>query len=268
MTVMLNTQIYESYERYIDIRNYPNEEWTDIKDFEGLYQISSYGRVKSLPKSGKGNNANPRILAIRVRHHGYNQTCLTKNKKQYYFYVHRIVAEHFVKGVNENFDVNHIDGDKLNNNISNLEWISHRDNIMHAWNSNLMENIRKAPPTHFGYNCELLRLSDNKVFKFKSQKELSEFLGKNREWLGGAITQGVDYNKVIEEEGYRITKLNIKRMKEKYKLITDNTEYKFTTLGDMMRFLGKTTGWWNYSKSVNKLESDLLSMGYKFERIS
>lgn len=93
------------------------EEWKDIKGYEGLYQISSYGRVYSF-YSNKVLNT----VSNKSRKDGYIQVVLYKNDKRTTFLVHRLVAEAFIDNPNSYPQVNHKDEDKTNNCVSNLEW--------------------------------------------------------------------------------------------------------------------------------------------------
>ena len=99
------------------------EQWLNISGYEGLYQISNFGRVKSFYFK------NHRILKPhKVK--GYSNVELYKNKKKKQFYIHRLVMENFCPIENMNvLDVNHKDEDKSNNHISNLEWMTHKDNL-------------------------------------------------------------------------------------------------------------------------------------------
>lgn len=102
------------------------EIWKDIPGYEGLYQVSNLGRVKSTHfKSAK-------IMKQHVVRGGYLVVTLRKNKKQSGKYVHRLVAELFVEKRIGAWIVNHKDGDKTNNNSSNLEWGTFQQNILHA----------------------------------------------------------------------------------------------------------------------------------------
>lgn len=92
------------------------EIWKDILGYEGLYQVSNFGRVKSL-KFGK-----ERILKPGINKYGYLHVVLSKNNKQKNFYVHRLVAEAFISNPHNYPCVNHKDENPLNNNVENLEW--------------------------------------------------------------------------------------------------------------------------------------------------
>ena len=94
------------------------EIWKDIKDYEGLYQISNLGRIKSLYNYRRdGTN----ILKPKIKH-GYYQIGLRKNGIRKFYNVHRLVAIAFIPNPNNLPCVNHKDENKLNNNINNLEW--------------------------------------------------------------------------------------------------------------------------------------------------
>ena len=105
------------------------EAWVDIKDYEGLYQISNLGRVKSL----KRNTAHERILIPRVGRDGYLYVGLCKNGITKTKKIHRLVAENFIENPENKKEVNHIDGNKLNNYIFNLEWCNRSYNLKHAY---------------------------------------------------------------------------------------------------------------------------------------
>lgn len=107
------------------------EKWKDIAGFEGLYQISNLGRVKSLRKN---IILKPGIVAKRNNKQGYEIVHI--KYKQYY--VHRLVAEAFIPNTKKLPQVNHIDGNKLNNSIENLEWVTAKENIKHAYKTGLM----------------------------------------------------------------------------------------------------------------------------------
>lgn len=98
------------------------EHWKDIKDFEGLYQVSNWGRVKSL-KWGK-----EKIMTPRKDRGGYLQVHLCKDGKQYMKLAHRLVAQHFIDNPNNLPEVNHKDENKQNNHFENLEWCTRAHN--------------------------------------------------------------------------------------------------------------------------------------------
>lgn len=143
------------------------EIWKDIPEFEGMYQVSNIGRIKSLlRKSYSGRILKERLLSLVPDTKGYLRVTLHKAKKAFHKSVHRIVAEVFVKG-DISLQVNHIDGVKTNNIYTNLEWCTNKENSNHAYNTGLK-------------NRDVL----NKSFKIKSIK-----LGTNQEQNHYSINQ-------------------------------------------------------------------------------
>lgn len=110
--------------------SYCNEIWKDIKGFEGIYKISNYGRVKSLKRFKKRKE--DKILSPQIGKRGYYTISLWNNQKGTTKTIHRLIAEHFIKNNKNKREVNHKDGNKLNNNISNLEWVTPKENSVHA----------------------------------------------------------------------------------------------------------------------------------------
>ena len=95
------------------------EVWKDIPDYEGLYQISNLGKVKSLPRKWSPKET---ILKAEGKSEEYLHVSLWKNRVSYHLYIHKCVAQLFVPNPNSYEYVNHIDENKRNNIYSNLEW--------------------------------------------------------------------------------------------------------------------------------------------------
>lgn len=186
-----------------------NEIWKDIEGFEGYYEISNYGRVKSLPKTmGNKNHLSPvRILKVKIDKYGYPcvKLCSQVEKgKIKYFTVHRLVAKAFIPNPNNLKTVNHKDGDKQNNFAENLEWNSHKDNIIHAWQTGLKEDQREHTSKTKGHKCYLININTGENIEFNSKVKLSLFLGFNSHWLSSAIRNGTDYKKSCLKKGFEI----------------------------------------------------------------
>ena len=120
------------------------EIWKDIKSYEGLYQISNTGKIKSLERY-KDNHSKKQLVKEKIRKQiisktGYYTCMLTKNGNLKLFKVHRIVAEAFIPNPNNYPIINHIDGNKLNNNVDNLEWCSYSHNEKEAYKLGLIKN--------------------------------------------------------------------------------------------------------------------------------
>ena len=119
------------------------EIWKDIKGYEGLYQVSNLGRVKRLRFINKNTNIEKeRIKSQKIRKDGYLEVALYKNGKGKSIQVHRIVAKTFIPNIENKAQVNHIDGNKKNNNVSNLEWVLGSENMIHSARQ-LRNNVRK-----------------------------------------------------------------------------------------------------------------------------
>lgn len=108
------------------------EEWKDVKGYEGIYEISNLGNVKSF-YSGK-------IISQKKNNRGYMVVDLYKNRQRKSFLVHRIVAISFLNKDKLCNDVNHIDENKENNCVENLEWCTHKENV-NKWCKNNTEKV-------------------------------------------------------------------------------------------------------------------------------
>lgn len=124
------------------------ELWKPILGYENEYHISNFGNVKSLQrvftrKDGKKLTIKEKILTPSMDKKGYPRITLCNiNKKQITPKVHRLVAEHFIENPNNYTQVNHIDGNKQNNNITNLEWCTVLQNNVHAKENNLLNALK------------------------------------------------------------------------------------------------------------------------------
>lgn len=104
------------------------EIWKDIEGFEGLYQVSNLGRIKSFHKRIEG-----KIIKLAPDKDGYCLVGLHKNKRTCRRRVHRLVAQTFIPNHQNLPQVNHIDGNKQNNRVDNLEWCTNQENIIHSF---------------------------------------------------------------------------------------------------------------------------------------
>lgn len=115
-----------------------NEIWKDVKEFEGLYQVSNFGGVKSLNYNHTGKE---RVLRPRLANTGYYLVGLWENGKKREKPIHRLVAETFINNPNNLECVNHINGIKTDNRIENLEWITRKENNIHAIRAGLVKEF-------------------------------------------------------------------------------------------------------------------------------
>jgi DNA-binding NarL/FixJ family response regulator len=153
------------------------EIWKPLKEYEGLYEISNMGKIKSLIK--KGNiKEQIRKTGLDVST-GYINVMLRKNNKPLTKRVHRLVAEAFVPNPDNKLVVNHIDGNKKNNKASNLEWMTYSENTLHSFKTGLQKKI-------FGDNNYITKIKDQDVFEIKklisqgkTNKEIAKIYGVN-----------------------------------------------------------------------------------------
>lgn len=117
--------------------NLNNEVWKDVPDFEGHYQISNFGRVRSILTSQ--GTYRERLRKTYLDRNGYENVDLWKLNKQYKQLVHRLVAKAFIPNPENKPTVNHIDGIKHNNVLSNLEWVTQSENLVHAAETGLID---------------------------------------------------------------------------------------------------------------------------------
>ena len=160
-------------------KGYDEEVWTEIEGFE-RYLISNYGRVWS--KRGE------RVLKTWISNCGYELVGLTVNSKTTKVSIHRLVAKHFIPNHNNKEQVNHIDGNKINNKAQNLEWSTQSENMRHA-NKNGLTRDRK------GNNSFYHKVNEDDVLKIRKMyatgnylmREIAEMYGVTRHTIGKII---------------------------------------------------------------------------------
>jgi len=116
------------------------EEWKAVAECNGEYYVSNHGRVKSL-KFGKERILKPRMQGLGLK---YPVVSLCFNGKIHQVKIHKLVALAFISNPENKKTVNHKDGDKSNNHIDNLEWLTQKENVQHAWDTGLNEYTRFA----------------------------------------------------------------------------------------------------------------------------
>lgn len=138
-----------------------NEQWRPIKGFEGLYEVSDLGRVKSVSRViARGDvrqTVNERILSPKLSKKGYLIVGLHRCAKTQHKYVHRLVAEAFLEVPNSECEVNHKDEDKTNNRLDNLEWCSHTANVNHGTGRCRHDRALARPCSCYTENGQFIR---------------------------------------------------------------------------------------------------------------
>lgn len=119
-------------QEFIESISLEGEEWRELPDYEGIYAVSTLGRVASLPrktdKNGVLHNKEGRIMCNHITKYGYEQVTLTKYNKSVNRYIHRLVALLFIENPNNYPQIDHIDGNKQNNRVANLRWCTQKMN--------------------------------------------------------------------------------------------------------------------------------------------
>jgi len=120
--------------------------WKDILGYEGIYQISNIGEIKSLERFTVSKSNSIQLRKERLltpnKSKRYIEYTLSKNRKSKSFLLHRLLAKTFIPNSLNLPQVNHKDCNKSNNDLSNLEWCTAKENIKHAWDNNLCEKSR------------------------------------------------------------------------------------------------------------------------------
>lgn len=163
------------------------ELWREIPGYEGIYEASSLGNIRSCEGKITQNSRYPvrhwkqRVMKQKciANNHGRidPRIILWKDGKPKSFLVSRLVAMTWVGGYQEGLTVNHIDGNPMNNNKSNLEWLTHADNVRKAVETGLFAALQH-PVT--------LRLGDN-VFSFASKSDAGRFLNRNHGYISNCM---------------------------------------------------------------------------------
>lgn len=178
------------------------EQWMDIPNFEGVYQVSDKGNIKSLKRFEEGY-----LLSNVNKKNGYFSIVLRSGNRKRYTRVHRLVAEMFIPNPYGLPEVNHIDGNKQNNSVKNLEWVSRKENAQHAilHNPNIVAgmnyyntDVRPKPIQQFSLSGQLVgeyknsRIASNStgvcrrnILQVASQDEYKP--GKVRKQAGGFV---------------------------------------------------------------------------------
>jgi len=192
------------------------EKWENIEEYNGYYQISNYGNVRSLDRDIKYKdmriyNYKGNSKALVKTGNGYLCVSLSKESETLVFFVHRLVGKYFVDGYFKGAVINHKDKNPLNNHHSNLEWCTQRWNVQHGagWNKNKEIEVKKLLEKLYIEQqktsleiANLLNVSDRTVIRYlrqlgleirkssyKDKTPIKVFNQKTREFVGSYESQ-------------------------------------------------------------------------------
>lgn len=144
------------------------EVWKDIKGYEGLYQASNLGNIKSL---NYRNTKKEKILKGGINPSGYIIVGLHINNKRKSITAHKVIATTFIENPNNLSEINHLNGIKTDNSVNNLQWCTHKENMRHAYDTGL--KCGKKGEEH-GYS----KLTEKKVLAIREDNRLHRIIAK------------------------------------------------------------------------------------------
>lgn len=165
------------------------EIWANVIGFEGSYRVSNTGKVYSEKRAGTSGG-----LLTGFNDKGYRRVLLSKDGKNYKYSVHRLVAKHFLLNIDKKTSVNHIDGNKSNNNSQNLEWCTASENQLHAYDLGLQKaNVKEAHKVrHEQTKVAILQFNTEGKFikEFESIREAAKSIGMSDGTHISAVAKG------------------------------------------------------------------------------
>lgn len=176
------------------------EQWEDVDGFEGIYEVSNSGQIRTheykttySKRYDSLRHWGQRMLKQKTDKKGYKRVCLYKDGIQYTRLVHRLVAFAFLRNPENKKLVHHKDSDSSNNQVSNLKWVTHHENLIHAF-------INKENPTPISVTVE--NKETGIETEFYSMGEASKFIGRNHGFISNRLKLGKNE---IDEWTFRIT---------------------------------------------------------------
>ena len=162
------------------------EIWKDIPDYEGLYQASNLGNIKSLKKNI--------ILRQNGDNYGYMQVILYNGETRKTGKVHRLVGKAFIENPENKPQINHKDGNKKNNHVSNLEWLTNRENKKHAINTGLTVMSPKTREAQIASIGKVILDTATGIY-YEKVKDAASIYGVNPSTIRRWISTG--YNNLV-----------------------------------------------------------------------
>lgn len=172
-----------------------NEIWVPVNGYEGHYEVSNMGQLRSIDrvlKCGTKNRIHHGKIKSLTPHYknGYFSVMLKVKSIEKRCFIHRLVAEHFIPNPENKKEVNHKEGIKSKNTVNDLEWATPKENTQHSIHTGLNTN-----------SDAVIITKDTAIVEFKSKKECAKFLGVCDSWVGQMIKRNLTRN------GYNIHSL-------------------------------------------------------------
>ena len=222
----MKMKLIDSKEKAIGLFTSLVETWKPVEGYELQYEISSFGRVKSLSRMrlSKGGSFAPideKILKQKTSKCGYRVVHLRDGDRESHPSVHRLVAEAFIPNLFSKPTVNHVDGNKSNNMISNLEWSTHTEQMKHAAELNLLE-VRGSPKFTKQSKYDILEYYNSNSI---SISKLAPMFNMSERTAGRIVNNGVkprpttrvlkDGTRIVEDILSKIQVAEIKLLRQK-----------------------------------------------------
>lgn len=226
------------------------EQWKTIKDYEGLYEVSNIGRVKSL-KYGK-----EKILKSYIANTGYLVVTLCKNNESKHFMVHRLVAFAFVDGWFEGAEIDHIDTNRENNIWTNLRWVTHRGNMNNELTLQHKSEAQKGRIVSEETKQKISESHKAKQLSDEHKRNISESLsGENNPMYGRQHTEETknkmsenhaDYNGSKNPKAKKIYCVELDKVFDTIKECAEELNINYTNIINVCRGRQKTAGGYHF----------------------
>ena len=171
------------------------EIWKEIKNYEGFYEVSSLGRVRSLTRYIKQKNNSKKKIAGKIlkpiaNKNGYLMVTLSKDCKGKRYFVHRLVADAFILNKNNKKEVNHIDENPKNNKVNNLEWVTHLENSNYGTRGKrISKNLKEWCKKNRVKKVKQVSLNGIFIKEWESAKDVQKELGINSKGISLCATK-------------------------------------------------------------------------------
>lgn len=174
----MQEEIYKN----LSLEDLPGEVWKDVVGYEGLYQVSNLGRVKMLSRNVLANKSvrtiKEHIITQHISQKGYLYVCLWDNNKGKKVYVHKIVLSSFLRGKGIGEECNHLNENRTDNRLNNLEWCSHKYNINYGERT---KKHSKSMKNHKSLSVPVIQLSLNNEYiaEYPSLREAGRVMNRS-----------------------------------------------------------------------------------------